>query len=495
MAMSYSFILGLANWLVLVGLFLVYRGARGTPTLCDPKCAKCGYDLRWVDPNVNVRCPECGSDLKAKRAVRFGDYRRRPRLIVLGSLVLLMGLLIPTATAFLVRPRARPAAMPATTPTSTLIANLATTAYRPEDWQELEARWRAGRLSKAEAAAAIDQLINHVKTRPGGWVGPLFGCEKFFALADQGGAVSDEQLGRLGVAFYGPQPCISARARVRQGKFLLFEIASGNPWNLPGLRLVRALRSLTLDGTQPLTVYFPHARTPSSMPADAISGDGYWPIGGKVLMDVPKGKHKLQFDVDMGLLPIADPSDAPDGPPGQANRWPRPRCKWSQTGTVAVEVVAADASAVEVITEDAVDPAKNGVLAVSATAQWRSEEKSVLRLSFEAKGLAVPIVAVVSMSINGLGRPVGSLEMPAGSSRRGLRSEIPRPSPAIRTIDVVLIPAVEVAEEATMFDRVWGREIVLKDVPLRREDLGDAEDNLASNPTRPSAASRPGTRE
>ena len=55
-----------------VGLFLVYRGIRGVPALSDPKCAKCGYDLRWVKPDVNLVCPECGSDLKAPRSVRFG---------------------------------------------------------------------------------------------------------------------------------------------------------------------------------------------------------------------------------------------------------------------------------------------------------------------------------------------------------------------------------------------------------------------------------------
>src|SRR4029079_13714884 len=92
----------------LIGIFLIFQGVRGIPVLSDPKCAKCKYDLRWIKPDENRICPECGSDLTAPRAVRFGELGRRPRLIGIGCLLIALTFAGPLLLNLLVAPRMGP---------------------------------------------------------------------------------------------------------------------------------------------------------------------------------------------------------------------------------------------------------------------------------------------------------------------------------------------------------------------------------------------------
>ena len=78
----------LAFGLGFAGMILLVRGMRGVPSLSEPRCAKCGYDLRGSAGAPAGVCPECGADLTKPRAVRWGDYRKRPKLIWTGAALL-----------------------------------------------------------------------------------------------------------------------------------------------------------------------------------------------------------------------------------------------------------------------------------------------------------------------------------------------------------------------------------------------------------------------
>src|SRR4051794_15983493 len=96
MAASYALLLLLVFLVVLIplGIALAIRGFSGTPALSEPKCARCGYDLRGFTGAPPTRCSECGSDLTVAAAVRWGDYRRRPGLIWTGIALVLLPLLL-----------------------------------------------------------------------------------------------------------------------------------------------------------------------------------------------------------------------------------------------------------------------------------------------------------------------------------------------------------------------------------------------------------------
>lgn len=98
----------LAAVLTLLGALGVWLGLRGRRLNDHPICRKCKFDLVGVYAPNNAtgggtgvspvrtnedspRCPECGRDLKRKRAVRHGARRRRPRLAMGSALILLAG--------------------------------------------------------------------------------------------------------------------------------------------------------------------------------------------------------------------------------------------------------------------------------------------------------------------------------------------------------------------------------------------------------------------
>ncbi|NLE57757.1 MAG: hypothetical protein GX616_05305, partial [Planctomycetes bacterium] len=480
-------LLVLAGSALIVGVIFIYRGIRGVPVLSDPKCTRCGYDLRWIKPDVNVVCPECGSDLTVRRAIRFAEYQRRPRSILVGLGLIVAVFVVPAGLRFLlVRSRVPPMtpASRGSLPTSTLITNLATTASQPWDWRELEQRLNAGQLSKQDTAAAIDQLIKHMQTKPNGWRQPLPWCDRFVSAADKAGFISDEQFGRLAQAFYGARPDVKARSRLRQGQPFTFELGYGTGWSLPGLKLVTALSRTRLEGAGELGVSDPFRDDRKPADPDELSGTGPWSIRGRVLADLPPGKHNLVLEVDAGLIDESRPfkTDNVDKP-GQAKRWPKTRCRWNTTVTVPVEIVAPDRPAVELVIDEKLNPMALGQLSATARLFARSETKSTLELTIHGRGLPISIASVVVVKVAGQEVWRGSFCVgPAGQfDYGGLGGEIARPAPHVTTLDVILTPSVELAEKETLYDRIWGKEIVLENVPLQREDLEEDESALTSS--------------
>src|SRR2546425_9427727 len=76
--------------LAMFGLAMIFRGLARAPTLSEPRCAKCGYDLRGFALTTPTRCSECGSDLTLRSAVRWGEYQRQPRWMIVGVVLLLL---------------------------------------------------------------------------------------------------------------------------------------------------------------------------------------------------------------------------------------------------------------------------------------------------------------------------------------------------------------------------------------------------------------------
>ncbi len=68
---------------LLIGVTLIALGLRGRRINDHPICRGCGFDLVGVVPAKSV-CPECGRDATGPGAIRQGQRRRRPGLIVLG---------------------------------------------------------------------------------------------------------------------------------------------------------------------------------------------------------------------------------------------------------------------------------------------------------------------------------------------------------------------------------------------------------------------------
>jgi hypothetical protein len=75
---------------MVIGVLLTFRGARGRRIDEHPICRKCGFDLVGGKRGMVV-CPECGRDLNTRWAVRWGNRRRRRGMVALRLIVLLIG--------------------------------------------------------------------------------------------------------------------------------------------------------------------------------------------------------------------------------------------------------------------------------------------------------------------------------------------------------------------------------------------------------------------
>lgn len=77
----------------LAGLLLIRRSIAFKGT--EPHCRRCGFDLAGIAINdvkgERARCPECGGGLSRPRAVRLGRRTRRPSLLILGLVLVLLG--------------------------------------------------------------------------------------------------------------------------------------------------------------------------------------------------------------------------------------------------------------------------------------------------------------------------------------------------------------------------------------------------------------------
>jgi hypothetical protein len=81
-----------------LGVVLVLLGLRGRRIDDHPLCRACRFDLIGVQGCGP--CPECGSSLSSRRAVRRGNRRRRPRIAAVGAVFLIGGVVLGGAVAW-----------------------------------------------------------------------------------------------------------------------------------------------------------------------------------------------------------------------------------------------------------------------------------------------------------------------------------------------------------------------------------------------------------
>lgn len=459
------------------GIVLLWRGWRGAPELSAPRCAKCKYDLRMVrfDEGPPGQCPECGADLAGRKAVRFGEYRRRPGMMIGGAVLAGIPLLLMLVALLGVSLDWRQYR-----PDRWVIADLATQADDDWRWEELERRYRAGGLDAGEVEQAIGHLITHLhQLRASGrfyYGGARW--EGFLESVERRGQVSAAQYESLCRAYYGPGPkVVLGDRRVRQGEpiHLTVNYFVDTPLLYEG-QLVFALRDAhSLEG-QPLTLR--NARAPESDNADWLSGHKDW-MGGldlEVTHDLPPGEHELVLVADVGV--VGDGAlIGVEGLPGQKGRWPTPMASWTSEVVYQVEVLASGTPRIELVT----DPAMKPRLA-PPTLGVRLTEHDEPRLVIEwgprpplpGPSLAPLPVAVsfdVVLIMPAGEQRVGSLALREGNGYATKEAPLDSLPPDVTTVDVLLRPNPAHAEQMIGVERVWGEPIRFEDVPIHRGDL------------------------
>lgn len=467
----------------LVGAAIAVLSSRGVPELSEPRCAKCGYDLRGFAQTPPTRCSECGTDLTVPKAVRWGEFRRRPKLLWISAGLLVMPLFLIGALFF-----ARSSRSPSSTfrSNAAVLTSLTSRISQPWDWRDLDTRLGAGQLSNAETAKAIDLLIADLARSAGVNQGPLTWSEGFVTRADASGAITDEQYLRLARAYYGPGK-IDVSPRVRQGARLPFRLKYGGHWQLPNVKLVKAVRQVTLaDGRELHAAGEEEARRSKQGAAagpnpDYLSAVNPWDISGELTIDMPPGDYVLTFVMDAAaLLPQTEPQIV-QSKPGQAKHWPVGRAKWTEEISVPVTVIAADTSPVALVNDPTLDPRSTGAIKVTAVRVTRSGagQRVSAELSIDPK--AVPCSFDVVLRLLGAEYSLGHHIAHAGGSSSSEHAHTFQSLPSdVRQADLIFRPNPKQAEGVPGVDRIWGGVVVLSNVRLQRYDL---EAQAATQPT------------
>ena len=428
-------------------------------------------------------CPECGSDLNAPNAATFGRHHKRPRMMMVGGVMICLGVLLPIAAAFVLTQFRGGSTGNPNRSTAAILAGLPGTLNTPWDWNELDNRLRAGKLSRQEVDQAITILTADLTQQraAGKPQSPLPWSGTFLERAMSLNQVASPKLAALCQAFYGPGPEITLSSIVRAGQPLKFEAnCNGVPWTLAQTRLVWVLTRVSGEDGSALRL-----RRESDLPAaskpDQFSGRAhdYW---GDALADhaLSPGEHELSFILDVGAVPSSATLRGLDGKPGTADKWPTPVATWQTVIKKNIRVVGKDEPVIALVTDPALDPFRSNALSISEAVVRPASRGSQLVLKW--KDFPVPTVPLsyqVTLVAGSQRIAYGSyLTAAIGRSSTGSitdQATIPSLPADVTTVDLICTPDPKNAERIIGIDRIWGRPFEIKNIPLLRYDLTPAE--------------------
>lgn len=336
----------------------------------------------------------------------------------------------------------------------------------PWVWQELQRRIAAGKLTSAEADAAIKALTKHMVTKkPQGWDHPLNWQQGFLQDAAAADLISQQQWLEICDAFYG-KPQLNPLPRLRAGPVdLSLRLDYDSSWDdhsgLP-YKLIWASKRMLVDGEP---VKFENQRR----------GRNDWL--GQLRGNLEAGDHELIIEVEAAyvdrdkLLGI-DANELP------ANRWPQAAKRWTHTVKVPVKVYGMQEEIVKLTTDPQDDPRQNNAIQVERIVvqpQGNDQAKVVLKLNF-GEVMPVPVSFEAGVRLGDQDVHVGfrwTVRTPTRSmgGSDDLSETIEPLDPAITTADVFLTPNVLHVEDQPEIEKIWGKPIVLRNIPLERYDL------------------------
>ncbi|MCX5662158.1 MAG: hypothetical protein NTW19_20975 [Planctomycetota bacterium] len=476
------------------GVILIFTGVRGVPELSSPRCGKCHYDLRGLRFDGDERaCPECGADLKQPKAVRWGEQRWQPWMIVAGlaalcSPILFFVLLIQVQ--MIARPPRVPTALP-TQSNATLLANLPKSMNEPVLWNELDVRLKSGRLTPAETDQAFAAITTHLRDPnvAGKPRDRIIWSSAFVDSALASGNLKPERMQAFCQAFLGDGPEVKVPALVRMasapreggpvGTQTEFEIACPQFNGGSGFIVIWAVRGQKLDGKPAALlrdVSVPSAKFEAN--GDYLSGSprnySRWRLAPPA--EAGPGEHELEATFDVAVVPAAARLMGIDGRAGTPDKWPKAICMWSSVAKRKFKLIGPDEEIVNLVTDPARDPVAAGGLALKGIATRAASQGVTLMFDWAmpSKAPGMPLMGEIRVRGEGIDQTLGIWSWISNGTVQAEWKVRVLP-PELKTIDVTITPAPRSAELRNGVTEIWGKPIEFKDVPLERHDLPEAK--------------------
>ncbi len=459
----------------IAGIVFITLGLRGRPTFASPRCRKCGYDLRNMQfmSDAIGNCPECGTPLAGPSGVSFGRWERRPRQVVLGVVLLAVPWLAAIPANYIAQrtrgPMPGPGGLAAQT-TPAILAALPKSMNSPWEWQELEARLKAGKLPTTDVDSALAALAGHLNTNraAGRPRQPLHWVNGFVGAVIANKSASPAAVDALCQAYYGAAPPFTMREVARDGEPIPIVLNQFDPGDLNGMRQCWSITAITAaDGTK----LAPQQRFNQKGPltADALSGTGRdGELHAALLHGLPPGEHEITFAYECAVLPDSATFVGLDGKPGTPEKWPATAVvtRWKTDVKRKITVVPKDASLVALVTDEARNPFTSSTISVEHALARPASKGVELVIKWKVTGEPSPVAAYhVWLQAGAEKIDYGTLIV----GRKGdgtINSFTPR-----KTVSS-LTPDAKAAEHHLDLDEIWGEPLEISGVKLDRFDLG-----------------------
>lgn len=489
--MNPSVLLWLLGAIVFGALVLVW-GLRGKRLNSHPVCRQCRFDLSG-QPEGTITCPECGAGLKREGSIRIGQRRKRPFAIGLGCLAIILPLLMIGTIVF------------------ALVSGQDLNTYKPIGLLSWEAR-RAGAAQSKLIAAELHRRIQNKAIDPGSYdriVQAALAYQEdeqrpwatewgdIIEQADVEGKLSKDDLGRYrrqaAVLQFDARPRVSStdsvpvlvtlkEARIGSaaalwGTCLLDSLKIGTqaatraPRSIPGMDVDLAWPGLHRVESSPQLGFFQAYGPKNTMGWQSSFGHA------GLLAHIPKGTNPgpTRVDLTVGLKLVEQARGSYQWPSSMKND-PGFR-KYS--GSVPVEILAPGLTSVEVVSPDPeLEKKLRTLLEPSGGTAYSFAHNQGMQVSFivNISGRPIDFAFDVVMKADGKqwklspltsGRlPQDQLYQPQSqdTSRqvygdaRGLKSS---------TVEIILKPSELLAAQTIETTRIYGGEIVFKDVEVQ----------------------------
>lgn len=441
----------LAAIALLIGAGLTLIGLRGRRVDDHPICRRCGFDLIGL-PSGSDTCSECGADLTRPRAIQRGHRSRKPVMLGLGALTLLIVFGFLAAVAWThVRDLDRYRLMP--TWYVLREARYNSPGIPVDAWRELLRRLGDDKLPKRHAAAATELALTIQGDRTRTW-NTMIG--DFIEAARDKGLATDAQWARY--ARQAPNLMVTLRPQVRRGDKLPARISAGAARVGGKSRL--AIRVQNPAGHGDLIKPHDPKRSGFSYTVFGLSSGGG-----------SSSSHVIELD-------RAAAATAPLGPREASLRakitvregWKENKpvlAAWEEEFKAGWELVAADAETIVLNNDESERAAVEKGTTVKFVGSRSPNARDYVNVEMDFKHLRVPLAHdIVLRDAGGREWKVTSINVSPGNMGYSTGGEAKDLDAA--TVDVIFRPSPAAARQTVHMTELWNHEFVVKNVPVQK---------------------------
>lgn len=470
-------------------------GLRGKRLDDHPLCGRCGFDLVGSLAGSDT-CPECGScvstpgrrGLWRKPPVRTGNRRRRRGVVAAAAATMVLS---GVGTGALIWADSSKSGWNSFKPTWWLMLDTRTgsTATVDAALKELKARHALGQLSSAQMTALVERGIEwQASTRT--WL-PTWGD----LIEGEWRKDALSQKLRDSYARHAFTLTITPRAKVRRGDQVPAKVVLDSRVGSGGLfDFNLEIKRMALDEQSLLSELF---QADGSL--DAAGGSGpemvlapehqsYSIPDGRPISDGPRdaavslepGRHTLRTSYRASVclrqrsgsfgwyshmrIPTGLESSSGFGRPS-AGTW---LAEWDMTHEVELEVLPATAETVELVKDETLAASvKNSIQVSIRDEEAKPYQEAGRRVRLSMRG--APMDVAFDVIIRGPGREwYGDLVSRASGQSSTYTPDLDL-GPADAVYEVILKPNPDLVRRTTDITRIWGLDVVYKDIPVTAE--------------------------